>query len=307
MSPAILSHHSANSNIYGADGSLPLPDDSHTIANTLLSLASKQAIMPRMNDQHIARLEARLEHLVEGTFNQLFGKKIRTQDIAVQLARAMEDGAIPGKSDDLRPTAPDHYTIYLNTAVYAQLVQNHPTLGYHLSEHLLELATESGYRMNVTPVVDIQGDNQVSVGSLVVEANHQHQKHNTTAVMQRVDIPITQAVPLNPQLLVHGKITIPLNLELINIGRNRDNHIVIDDPSVSRHHLQLRLRFGHYVLFDTQSHGGTTVNDVIVKEYILQTGDVICIGKTRLVYLEDSAIGDTQTGDQDSFERDQAE
>ncbi len=285
----------------------PLSNDFPTVLKTSLSLTGKQAIMPRMNDQHIARLEARLEHLVEGTFNQLFGKKIRAQDIAVQLARAMEDGAIQGKSDDPRPTAPDHYTIYLNTAVYSQLVQNHPTLSYHLSEHLLELATESGYRMTVTPVVDIQGDNQLAVGSLVVEANHHHKKHNTTAVMQRVDVPVTQAAPLNPQLLMHGKIAIPLNLELINIGRNRDNHIVIDDPSVSRHHLQLRLRFGHYVMFDTQSHGGTTVNDVHMKEHILQTGDVICIGRTRLVYLEDSAIGDTQTGDQDSFEPDQAE
>ena len=38
--------------------------------------------MPSMNDQHIARLEAQLERLVEGAFSQLFGKKFRAQDIA---------------------------------------------------------------------------------------------------------------------------------------------------------------------------------------------------------------------------------
>ena len=62
---------------------------------------------------------------------------------------------------------------------------------------------------------------------------------------------------------------------------------------------KLRLRFGHYVLFDTQSYSGTTVNDVQVKEHILQTGDVICIGRTRLVYIEDSVAGDTQTNHPD--------
>ena len=42
--------------------------------------------MRAMNDQAIARLEAKLEHLIEGAFAQLFSKTIRAQDIALHLA-----------------------------------------------------------------------------------------------------------------------------------------------------------------------------------------------------------------------------
>lgn len=259
--------------------------------------------MPVMNDQHIARLEAQLERLVEGTFNQLFGKKIRAQDIAMQLARAMEDGLLAGQRGDPRPVAPDYYVIYLNSEVRARLLEQQPMLTERLSDHLIELATDVGYRLSSVPTVDILASDDLSVGSLAVDAQHVNKKHNTTAVMQRVELPVVQNGPHNPQLLMHGQFAVPLNRELINIGRSRDNHIVVDDPSVSRHHLQLRLRFGHYVLFDTNSQGGTTVNDVPVKEHTLQSGDVICIGRTtRLVYMEDSALGDTQTGDHDPFE-----
>jgi pSer/pThr/pTyr-binding forkhead associated (FHA) protein len=102
--------------------------------------------------------------------------------------------------------------------------------------------------------------------------------------------------PANPQLVILNKPPIPLRLNILNVGRSRENHIVIDDPAVSRHHLQLRLRAGRYMLFDTQSNSGTYVNGVRVKEHTLQAGDVILIGTTQLVYTEDSPLSDTQTG-----------
>jgi hypothetical protein len=258
--------------------------------------------MPGMNDQHIARLESQIERLVEGAFGQLFGKRIRAMDIAMQLARAMEDNAKAGGRVDPRPVAPDYYIIYLNATVRTHLLQRQPSLAKRLSEHLVELASSAGYRLSHAPTIDILPDDQLGIGSLVVDARHVHKKHSTTAVMQRVSLPVPQEAPRNPQLLLQDQIAVPLNREYINIGRSRDNHIVIDDPSVSRHHLQLRLRFGHYVLFDAQSFSGTTVNDVPVKEHTLQTGDVICIGRTRLVYIEDSALGDTQTDIRDSVQ-----
>jgi hypothetical protein len=263
--------------------------------------------MPFMNDQHIARLEAKLERLVEGTFSQLFGKRIHAQDIAIQLARAMEDGALTGQPGDPRPLAPDYYVIRLNPTVCAHLLQQQPVLPQRLSEHMIELATEVGYRLSNMPTVEIVPDEQLGVGVLAVDAQHVQKKHNTTAVMKRVDLPLTQDAPRNPQLLMHGQFAVPLNREMVNIGRSRDNHIVVDDPSVSRHHLQIRLRFGRYVLFDTHSQGGTTVNDVLVKEHTLQAGDVICMGRTRLVYMEDSTLGDTQTDLHDPTDSESAE
>lgn len=249
-----------------------------------------------MNDQHVARLEAQLERLVEGAFAHIFGKQIRAQDIAVQLARAMEDNAETGAGDP-RPIAPDHYIIYLNPGTLRQFLQRQPALASHLGEHMTELATSTGYRLNNLVVVDLEGEVTLNSATLIVKADHTRKKHSTTAVMQRVDMkPNNDQTPHNPQLWLNSQQVIPIIDELINIGRSRDNNIVIDDKAVSRYHLQIRLRFGRYTLFDTQSRGGTYVNDVLVKEHNLQNGDVIRIGTTRLVYTEDQPMSDSQTG-----------
>jgi hypothetical protein len=250
--------------------------------------------MPNMNDQHIARLEAQLERLVEGAFAHLFGKKIRAQDIALQLARAMEDGA-ESSTSDARPVAPDAYIIYVHPDVRAGLLQRQPALETILGQHMVELATNAGYRLNRNPVIELQADYNLGPAQLLVIASHTIRKTGTTAVLKRVEMPPPQPAPLNPQLLVDGYTAVPLTQEVINVGRSRDNHLVIDDPTVSRHHLQLRLRFGHYELFDTQSNAGTFVNDMRVKEHILQSGDVIRIGNTQIVYMEDHPMSDSQT------------
>lgn len=252
-----------------------------------------------MNEQHIARLEAQLERLVESTFAHLFGKRIRAQDIALQLARAMEDTALNASYNDARPIAPDHYTILMPAEMRHQLLQNQPSLSQLLSEHLVELAMNAGYRLNTRPVVELVANDELKMGTVTVIANHGKKKNSTTAVMQRVNLDDGPPAPLNPQILIKGRPPIHLNADVVNIGRSRDNEIVIDDRSVSRYHLQLRLRFGRYNLFDTQSQGGTLVNNVRVKEHILQTGDVIQIGNTLLVYMEDhpTSDGQTQTND----------
>ncbi|MBZ0288066.1 MAG: FHA domain-containing protein, partial [Anaerolineae bacterium] len=79
------------------------------------------------------------------------------------------------------------------------------------------------------------------------------------------------------------------------IGRSHENDVILDDQHVSRFHAQVRLRFGHYVIFDADSASGTFVNDVRVREHRLQTGDVIRIGGTSLVYMQDDTqvSGDT--------------
>src|SRR5262249_47252058 len=96
----------------------------------------------------------------------------------------------------------------------------------------------------------------------------------------------------NPQLVLHGTQHLPLDRPVMNIGRRHDNHIVIDDSRVSRAHAQIRLRFGHYVIYDLGSLGGTLVNNHRITEAILKPGDVISLAGVMLVYMEDDGTGD---------------
>ncbi len=247
-----------------------------------------------MKDQHIAKLESHLERLIEGAFSNIFSKKIRAQDIALRLARAMEDGLQAAQGEDHRPLAPDYYRIYTRPDVTALLLEKHPDLLNTLAGHMTDLATRAGYRLNKNPEMELHGDERLDGGELVVVAEHSDKAQVETIAMQRVASPVSER-PLNPQLVIDGDRVINLEQDIVNIGRSLDNHIVLDSPHVSRHHVQLRLRFGAYTLFDLSSQAGTFINDIRIKEHRLQSGDVLRIGNVQMIYADDTPRADTDT------------
>lgn len=83
-----------------------------------------------------------------------------------------------------------------------------------------------------------------------------------------------------------------LERDLVNIGRDLANDIVIRDGQVSRYHLRLRLQGQDYQLEDLGSSNGARVNGKpIAGRTRLNDGDVIALGDSvlltyDLVYLE---------------------
>src|SRR5438477_12191642 len=75
--------------------------------------------------------------------------------------------------------------------------------------------------------------------------------------------------------------------EVITIGRAPDNMIVIDDPSVSGRHAQLRLAGEVYRLKDLESTNGTRVNGVPVTETALRFDDRIRFGAVDALFEPD--------------------
>jgi pSer/pThr/pTyr-binding forkhead associated (FHA) protein len=75
-----------------------------------------------------------------------------------------------------------------------------------------------------------------------------------------------------------------------------DNHLILDDPRVSRAHAQLRAVQGHYVLFDLNATGGTYVNGQRITQYTLKPGDVISLAGVPIIYGEDNPVEDDPTG-----------
>ncbi|MBL8154389.1 MAG: DUF3662 domain-containing protein [Anaerolineae bacterium] len=256
--------------------------------------------------QHLSRLEAQLERTIEGLFGRLLGHRIRAHDIALKITRAMESLAHSDPDDPSRTIAPDHYVVHLHPDAHQRLLVQHPAVVDILKAYIVELAASTGYHIKAEPRLDLLANAELPRGAVEVTARHTRRKANSTAIMQRVQIMPEAAAPRQPQIAIQGRPPIPLDHSLINIGRSRDNHIVVDDRTVSRHHLQLRLRYGRYVLFDTQSHGGTLVNEVRVAEHILQNGDVIQIGQMRMVYMEETADHE-QTVSYDAVDPDQTE
>ena len=87
----------------------------------------------------------------------------------------------------------------------------------------------------------------------------------------------------------------PMAEERFSIGRGRHNHFSIRDDSVSREHCVIVRQDGNFIVRDLESHNGTRVNEVAVKDQVLAHRDYIAVGRTVLQFLirEDIAFEDT--------------
>lgn len=77
---------------------------------------------------------------------------------------------------------------------------------------------------------------------------------------------------------------IPLGSYPTSIGRLPDNSLVIDNPAVSGHHARLVTEGDRHILEDLQSTNGTFVNEQRITRHTLRDGDIVLVGKHKLVY-----------------------
>ncbi len=239
----------------------------------------------------LAKFESKAEQWIEGTFGRMFGGRLQPMEVAGVLARAMEDEQFT--TDAGEHFAPNIYWVYLNPADYEALRDTQPDLPVDLARSLIELAARANLRMPDQPIVEIRSDERIPRKQVSVAA--QYVAQNTAPIGQTAEIAIDKinaaraldASSVQSFLILEGRRHVPLVKPVVTIGRALDNDVVIDDPRVSRHHAQLRLRQGCYVLYDTGSSGGTLVNNQPVSEVILNAGDVISLAGAQIIFGED--------------------
>lgn len=224
-----------------------------------------------------------MEALVEGTFARLFAGRVHPRDVALQLARALEDSAAAGE-----PAT--RYVVRLNPEDARSLLNAHPDLARLLASELLNLARAEQMTLPQPPEVSLQPEPSQRPHSLVIAAERAPAAVSETQSMTPVSPARPQAAP-RAFVILDGERTVVLTQPVISLGRRFDNSIIIDDARVSRSHAQLRLRFGRYVVYDLSSTGGTFVNGHRVEECVLRPGDVISLGGVPIIYGEDSAAG----------------
>lgn len=244
----------------------------------------------------IDKLEYQLEALTEGAFARLFRRAISARDIAVLLMRAMEDCAAAPSSSRGKPIAPDLYHIGLHPDIASGFLAKYSDFSLRLARLISDLSQESGYQLLKEPRVNLHTSAELTALQARISAEHSALPQGGTSQMPVVRLAPQQSIDTSTQLLHIGDERVEsLGKSVINIGRDSSNDIVIADAYISRHHLQLRKRFGVYTLFDVNSRGGTRVNESAVVHHHLQNGDVIMIGHTTLVYSDDNH-DDTASG-----------
>lgn len=80
-----------------------------------------------------------------------------------------------------------------------------------------------------------------------------------------------------------------LRPDATTVGRDSDNHIIVDDTAVSRRQLKIRCETSEdggldFMLYDLATANGTKVNGTEVLKHRLADGDEVEIGQTVLVF-----------------------
>ena len=236
-------------------------------------------------DEFESRLQSLLEvHLLK----YLPGHKVE-DGIAQQLAAAMHANL---KDQHGVTHAPN---IYLVIAHPSTLTRWHarPRLLRELANTLFLAGQEAGFEFSTRPTINTTADPAMPVDQLriIVSFSNENVAETEGEQLDMKPDSATVTIPSNAFVIVGGTQVVPLNRSVINIGRRLDNHIVIDDPRVSRAHAQLRIVRDRFVLFDLNSSGGTFVNGHRTDQSVLYPGDVISLAGVSLIFGQDLPAG----------------
>ncbi|NNM99873.1 MAG: FHA domain-containing protein, partial [Candidatus Eremiobacteraeota bacterium] len=66
------------------------------------------------------------------------------------------------------------------------------------------------------------------------------------------------------------------------IGRSESSDIFLLDPGISRIHARIDISDGEATIVDCESTNGTYINDVRIERHVLEDGDEIVVGSTRM-------------------------
>ena len=84
-----------------------------------------------------------------------------------------------------------------------------------------------------------------------------------------------------------GDMIFPLLMRETLIGRIDSNHVVLDDPLVSRVHAKVVVADGTVEIEDCGSSRGTKVNGELIDRAYLHHGDMVKVGQVMLEFLAD--------------------
>lgn len=234
--------------------------------------------------------ESFIEVTIEGGARRLSRSPLQPVELAHGLARAIQEHVQVGPGG---PRVPNLYRIYLSPSDYAHFSSQVGSVQAELEQYALRTCRELGLHPAGRVSVRLHEDSAVRPRRFRVTAatgEVQEQPPDSLAAMSQPDkTSVMDGVQLRApapvaQLVAEDGRHVGLGGHVVSIGRALDNHLVVQDPRVSRYHAQVRCEEGRYIVKDLGSTNGTAVRGRKVAESELADGDEISLGGYRLVF-----------------------
>jgi hypothetical protein len=226
----------------------------------------------------LSRFEDKLEQMVSGVFARTFRSAVQPVEIAAQLAREADKSAQVLSRD--RRIVANMYDVELSPSDYTNLRALGPQLNAELAELLQEHATEQRYVVAGPIHIDLVETPELSTGRLRIISSTE------AGVSTTYGDPTESAVRRATAILSVNGDDLPLAPPGIVIGRGSDVDLRIDDPGVSRRHIQIKVVDSDPApivsVQDLGSTNGLLVDGKRVEQAILRDGATIRIGNTTM-------------------------
>ncbi|GGI15550.1 hypothetical protein GCM10007377_16450 [Galliscardovia ingluviei] len=224
----------------------------------------------------------KFEKKIEGAVNDIFGKfgskDLQPVDLSSALEREINAQAMPVDRD--RTVAPNEYRFKLSTPDFDRIDQwGSETLANELADNLTKYAESQHYAFVGPVVVIFEEDLDLPRGEYKL----------TSESVQGNAAPVTTPSETKdcPVLEINGRQYLLTAAKTI-LGRGSNCDIVIDDPGISRSHLEIDITDTGVIARDLHSTNGTYVEGHQVPAATLVNGNTITIGRTRILFWASS-------------------
>lgn len=237
-------------------------------------------------------IEKQLKNYIEGQTAKIFGEATVEKKLVEELVSAMEKKI--RIHSNIGIVAPNNFILNVPKNDMPDIRANQLLLD-ELAAQLMMVGEEAGLKFEGRITISVFPNEELELGQFELKASWKESSLGETKKMVRGKKAEAKMVP-KAFLIVDGSKIFALDQEVVNIGRKLSNHLVIDDPRISREHCQLRIVEGEHMLFDLESSGGTFINGSRINKEKLRPGDVISIAGVPLVYGQDAirAVTDSQ-------------
>lgn len=220
------------------------------------------------------RFEKGVERVVSGAFSKAFRSEVKPVEIASAVRRQMDDRAAAVTRE--RTIVPNQFRVELSEE---DLEQVRAWGEEALAEEIVATATDHAMRQHYTfvgPVtISFAAEPSLEKGRFTIRSG--------TVRGPAAPATVSTPTPRHPLIDIDGRrylLTGPVTV----IGRGSEADVVVDDPGVSRRHLEIRVTPEGIIATDLGSTNGTYVEGNSITAATLVDGNSLTIGRTRILF-----------------------